>query len=185
MCACMQTQTQTFKSQFSPSVFVWVWGLEPSSSSFRGHHFYLLIHLTGPIIRFWKQQENNIPQKRGTSDMEFACSHPTLDYQIKSCLGWRLTTPAHVCLTEVCFECPRETLREVMLTGSEAEMGHVEPENSWAEERGTGWHHPGQPEAEVLPFVSGQERWMLRTESAAKPQLKEVHVQALPGEAST
>lgn len=32
--------------------------------------------------------------------------------------------------TEVRFECPRETLREVMLTGSEAEMGHVEPKNS-------------------------------------------------------
>lgn len=76
----MQTKTKTFKSRFSPSIFVWVWGIELSSSSFCSNHFDLLIHLTGPIIHFLKTTRN-IQRRVTLVTWEFACNHPTLDYQ--------------------------------------------------------------------------------------------------------
>lgn len=66
---------QNFQSQFSPSIFVWVWGIELSSSSFCSNHFYLLIQLTGPIIHFLKTTRN-IPKKSGISDMGICLQPP-------------------------------------------------------------------------------------------------------------
>lgn len=71
----MQTKTKTFKSRFSPSIFVWVWGIELSSSSFCSNHFDLLIHLTGPIIHFFENNKKH-PKKSDISDMGICLQPP-------------------------------------------------------------------------------------------------------------